>query len=416
MRILFLNQAFAPDTVSSAQHAADLAGFLAKRGHDVRVIAGRRSYDDPSRRFPARERLDGVGITRIGSTGFGKKAKWRRAADFFTFLANCAARLAVSRRHDVTVAMTSPPLISFLAALFVRLRGGRLVLWVMDLNPDEAIAAGWLRPDAKAAWFLSALLGYSTRVADRIVVMDEFMRDRLRAKGAPPSKLAVLPPWTHDDAVKYDATGRAAFRAAHGLEGRFVAMYSGNHSPCHPLDTLLAVAERFRNDARFAFCFVGGGSEFAKVRRFAADRGLDNIVCLPYQPRHALAASLSAADLHTVVMGDPFVGIVHPCKIYNILALGTPFLYIGPEDSHIARMTPEVARGEWAYFARHGDADAVAAHLQAAWRRAAVSRDDAMRLAARFRSGVLLPSFVQLLEAEPAVSPAGLGEAAAGAS
>ena len=39
--------------------------------------------------------------------------------------------------------------------------------------------------------------------------------------------------------------------------------------------------------------------------------------------------------IHVVVMGDPFVGLIHPCKIYNILRLGTPVLYIGPAESHI---------------------------------------------------------------------------------
>ncbi len=44
---------------------------------------------------------------------------------------------------------------------------------------------------------------------------------------------------------------------------------------------------------------------------------------------------LSAADLHVVVMGDAFVGIVHPSKIYNIMSVGRPILYIGPETSHV---------------------------------------------------------------------------------
>ena len=37
-------------------------------------------------------------------------------------------------------------------------------------------------------------------------------------------------------------------------------------------------------DERFAFCFVGGGSEFGKVQQFAATNQLKNILCLPYQP------------------------------------------------------------------------------------------------------------------------------------
>src|SRR6266699_3329465 len=63
-----------------------------------------------------------------------------------------------------------------------------------------------------------------------------------------------------------------------------------------------------------------------------------NIVCLPYQPLSALAGSLSAADLHVVVMGEPFVGIVHPCKIYNVLAVCAPVLYLGPRPNHVTEI------------------------------------------------------------------------------
>jgi hypothetical protein len=123
-------------------------------------------------------------------------------------------------------------------------------------------------------------------------------------------------------------------------------MYAGNHSPCHPLDTLVEAAHRLSNNKQIAFCFIGGGSEHQKVKDFATRHSLRNIVCLPYQPFASLAASLSAADLHVVVMGDAFVGIVHPCKIYNILSLGTPFLYLGPTPSHVSDIAAAIASGQ----------------------------------------------------------------------
>ena len=43
-------------------------------------------------------------------------------------------------------------------------------------------------------------------------------------------------------------------------------------------------------------------------------------------------------------MGDQFVGIVHPCKIYNILAVKRPFLYIGPKDSHVSDIIAKLSR------------------------------------------------------------------------
>ncbi|HEX9423171.1 MAG TPA: glycosyltransferase [Pyrinomonadaceae bacterium] len=182
MKILLLNQCFYPDVVATAQQLTDLAVGLANEGHDVTVIASDRGYDDPSQRFPRRETWNGLKIIRISSLTLGKQTRWRRAATFATFLVNCALRLLVSPRYDVVVALTSPPLISFLGSLFVRLKGGKFFFWVMDLNPDEAIAAGWLKADSLPARILSYLLRYSLLQAERVIVLDRFMQCRIIEK------------------------------------------------------------------------------------------------------------------------------------------------------------------------------------------------------------------------------------------
>jgi hypothetical protein len=46
--------------------------------------------------------------------------------------------------------------------------------------------------------------------------------------------------------VRYDAARRDRFRARYGLKHKFVVMYSGNHSPIHPLDTLLEAENNWR--------------------------------------------------------------------------------------------------------------------------------------------------------------------------
>ncbi len=359
MRILILNQAFYPDVVATAQHASDFAAALVERGHDVTVVCGRRAYDNPAVTYPAREIWRGVHIRRIGALGLGKGARWKRAADFGSYIANCTLHLAALPRFDVVMALTSPPLISWLGAVFTAVTGGRFVFWVMDLNPDEAIAAGWLRADSWIGRRLSGLLQYSLEKATAIVALDRFMAERIERKGIPAERIVTLPPWSHDHVLEYDEAGRDAFRAQHGLSNKFVVMYSGNHSPCHPLTTLLDAARAMQERDDIAFCFIGGGSEFATVKQYAADHGLRNVTTLPYQPLERLGASLSSADLHTVVMGDPFVGLVHPCKVYNIRTLGIPYLYIGPAESHVTDIGPT-----WA--ARHGDVSGVVAQILAA--------------------------------------------------
>ena len=76
------------------------------------------------------------------------------------------------------------------------------------------------------------------------------MAKRIEDKGIDAGRIAILPPWSHDDVVRYDAAGRERFRREHGLDGKFVVMYSGNHSPCHPLTTLLEAAQRLRERDR----------------------------------------------------------------------------------------------------------------------------------------------------------------------
>jgi colanic acid biosynthesis glycosyl transferase WcaI len=394
MKILLLNQAFYPDVVSTAQHASDLARGLTQAGHEVTVVCSSRGYDDPRIRFLKRQTWNGVNIIRIQSTGFGKASKWRRATDFGSFMASCALRLGFLPQFDVVVAMTSPPLISFLSSLVVPRRATSLVFWSMDLNPDEAIAAGWLSEKSLTARVLSWMLLHTLKSASVIVALDRFMKDRIEAKGIEPEKVVVVPPWAHDDRVRFDSEAREEFRKLHGLSNKFVVMYSGNHSPCHPLDTLLEAAERLTDHDDVVFCFVGGGSEFLRVRERAQNRGLRNVLWLPYQPVEKLAGSLSAADLHVVVMGDKYVGILHPCKIYNILAVKKPFLYIGPNESHV---TDIIGRND-PYVSSHGDVEGVVANILRAMRNATVQvprRIDGEKLFSKDR---LVPLMIQLIE------------------
>jgi hypothetical protein len=143
------------------------------------------------------------------------------------------------------------------------------------------------------------------------------------------------------------------------------------------------------------FCFVGGGSEQEKVKRFSGQHQLANIKCLPYQPLAGLSASLSAADLHVVVMGDPFVGIIHPCKVYNIMAIGSPMLYIGPEESHVTDLAPQF-NGQL-LTAKHKDHDTVVGHIS----KASLSSSERLERqsnASPYSKEVLLPQLCAIVE------------------
>jgi colanic acid biosynthesis glycosyl transferase WcaI len=212
-----------------------------------------------------------------------------------------------------------------------------------------------------------------------------------------------VPPWSMDRYAFFDPEGRAAFRERHGLKGKYVVMYSGNHSPVHPLDTLLEAAVRLQADPRFCFVFVGGGSEFGRLRGAAEAQGLANVKFLPYQPIESLAWSLSAADLQAIVLGSAMVGTIHPSKLYNILAVGSPVLYMGPEQSHISdamnASKEENSRSSNYIRVDFGDVAGLTAWLAADWPNWNEGGRTIVSTAARnYSQKRLLPQLVQIIE------------------
>ena len=405
MKILLLNAHYWPDTASTGQHLTNLAEELVRQGHEVRVICGRRKYDEPSVLFKKKEVRNGVHITRIWNSSFGKGAKWKRAVDFATWLASAELALLREPRPDVVVTLTTPPLLSVLGARYARRVGARLVPWMMDLNPDEAVAAGWLRQGSVMERFLRKALEKSFRQSAAIIALDRFMADRIAAKGVDRRKIHVVAPWAHDREVKPDPEGSKEFRVRHGLEKSFVVMYSGNHSPCHPLGTVIEAARQFHRgvnvnvavNKKIKFLFIGGGTGWDEIRALKEQEKLTNVICLPYQPLEKVGASLGAADLHIVAMGDAFVGLVHPCKVYNLLSLGLPWIGLGPKESHLGDLLKELGEGTGCASLRHGDGVALARLIQD---RAAKPVSDPARLKSvgeQFRESVLAPRLAKII-------------------
>jgi len=60
-------------------------------------------------------------------------------------------------------------------------------------------------------------------------------------------------------------------------------------------------------------------------------------------------------------MGEKYVGIVHPCKIYGILATGKPFILVGPEKSHVGNIQRDHKLG---YQVDHGASDKLRAVIE----------------------------------------------------
>ena len=336
--LLIFSQTFVPDPASVGQHMADVAIEMARRGYRVLVYTSARGYEDPTIKYPARETLAGIQIRRLPLGSFGKKSMLLRVLGTAFFQLQCFWVGLFTPRIDGIFFSTSPPLVGVVASMLHLLRRAPIAYWAMDLNPDQLIALGKLKPSSPIAGFLEAVNRLILRSSALVVALDRFMAARLASRAPLREKMLVMPPWPHENCIDADPADSASenpFRQRHGLDGKFVIMYSGNHSPANPLATLLEAVVLLKDDADLQFLFVGGGSGKKEVEAAIAEHGLAHAMSLPYQPLAELKYSLSAADVHVVSLGQEMVGIIHPCKIYGAMAAGRAVLYFGPSPSHI---------------------------------------------------------------------------------
>lgn len=347
---VFITQVYVPDPAAVGQHLADAAEELARRGHDVTVYTSRSGYDDPSATYPSSETIRGVNVRRLPLSSFGKGSIFVRVIGGLAFVGQAALRGILRRHVDAVVVSTSPPMASLSALAVGLVRKSKVKYWVMDLNPDQAVALGMASPDSLSVRGFEWLNRRILDRADDVIVLDRFMEERVRAKRDVGDKLVVLPPWPAEDPPEVVRHAVNPFRQKYVPNGKTVLMYSGNHGPSNPLTTIIAAARRMATDHRLMFMFIGGGVG----KREVEEASLPNVLSLPYQPQGELRHSLATADVHIVTVGDAIPGIVHPSKVYGAMAAGRPILLVGPDENHVSDILREHHIG---WHVRHGDVD-----------------------------------------------------------
>jgi len=340
--LVILSQVYVPDPASVGQHMHDAAREMVRRGFRVVVYASGRGYHDPSRRYSRRDELDGVLVRRLPLGSFGKGSLAARLAGGGVFLAQALLRAIFTRRLAGVLVSTSPVMASAAGLILAHLRRVPLVFWVMDVNPDQAVATGAVDRGAWSARALESVNRAAARASSRVILLDRFMEDRLTDRWSLAGKAEILPPWSHDSHLDPVAHPDNPFRSERGWNDSLVLMYSGNISPVHPVTPILEAARLLRGEPRLRFVFIGGGAgreEVARaIERDLEQRGATNLELLPYQPLSTLRLSLSAADVHLVTMGRPMVGVVHPSKVYGALRVARPVLFVGPAESHVGEI------------------------------------------------------------------------------
>lgn len=327
MHILLIHQVFVRPSDPGGTRHYEFARMLGESGHQVTVLAGNRSYltGDHLDSRSLESLPEGVELMRCGVWGpVGRSFAWRTVG-FLSFMINAFLRALRVPSVDL-VWGTSPPLFQTITAWAIA--GVKRVPWlfeVRDLWPAFAVEAGVLSNPLliRAAEFAERFL---YRHADRILINSPGFRSHIQQNGASPDAISLVPNGVDAEQIKPNPV-QDGFLREHGLEGKFVALYSGAHGRANDLGVVLDAAHVLREDPSIVFVLVGDGPEKDQLMRRARAQNIENVKFLPPIPKANMPDILSGAGCGIAVLkAIPLFKTTYPNKVFDYMAAGRPVI------------------------------------------------------------------------------------------
>lgn len=330
----------------------ELAEGLAARGHDIRVVTGMPNYPERQIHAPYRgkayvtEARNGVTIQRSYMWVRPNPSLIDRVLLDGSFVLTSLVQALKGWRPDL-VLLTAPPLpVSVPAALLGVVYNCPVVLNLQDILPDAAIHLGILQNRSVIRVF-EALEKFAYRSSTAISVITDKFTENLAAKGVEAEKITCIPNWVDVSFIKPLPKEPNDFRKALGLEGKFVALYSGNIAHSQGIETVLRSASQLAHLEAIHFVIAGEAQAVAKLRSWceAESIGLENIHLIELQPRDRLPSMLAAADVGLIIQKRNVVAFNMPSKTQVLMASGRPIIASVPEEGPAAEAIRDSGAG-----------------------------------------------------------------------
>lgn len=329
----------------------DLSSGLSCLGYNVIHVFSSAS-GSPSRQFKETKSLSvidlGKGLQKVNKSSFWER--YRQENHYGTLI----ARKIAETRPDIVISANTPleaqkQVVKACSVLHIY-----LIHWLQDIL---SIAAEDVlkKRNRLLGW---AVGSYFKRIekkcldlADHVVVISDDFSRFLKQWGIPEKKISVIENWSNiADIPLYPKVN--SFSKQHKITDTFNIVYSGTLGMKQDPDTLIGLAEAYRDNPRVKFVLVANGSGVGYIVDKIKSSGFDNFLVLPLQPFHLVPQVLASGDLLLAMLDSSSSDYCVPSKILTYYCAGRASLLVLNKNNLGARKTLEHRLG---YVAVPGD-------------------------------------------------------------
>jgi glycosyltransferase involved in cell wall biosynthesis len=302
----------------------DLANAYVQAGYEVELVTGRISGRDK----PLNPK---VRICKIRS--YNRSTFVTRLVSWIIATMQISIMVLFRFRDAHILFVSNPPIGAWITAILRR----DFSLLVYDVYPDALEEIGY----ANRQSLLYRLWGKFNRItyakAKRIITISESMAETMQQYAGEKS-IEIIPIWTDNNYLKPINKESNPFLKEHGLEDKFIVLYSGNLGETANAEVMVDFAIELQKESQIHFVIIGDGSQKRQIEQRIASNGLQNCLLLPKQSAEMFPYSLASANLALVSLNRSAGRIALPSKLYSLLSVGAPILALCDRESALEKI------------------------------------------------------------------------------
>ena len=331
-KILVYGLNFAPEIVGIAKYTSELADWLYKKNHNIRIISA-CPY------FP---------IWETKSNGYSKELKSKeyeiyRCPIFLPKKINSLSRVL----HLLSFLISSFPIVIYqyfwkpdiiitIVPSFFSTQNSLLLNFLMKLKPitllhyqDLEIDAAFKMGFFKNKFLKKILYKWEKKTItkfDYVSTISRKMLKKILEKNLNSSKALYLPNWVDTSEIfPIENSINNSYRKQLKItEEKIIFMYSGSMNEKQGIDLLARLASHKFDNKNILWIFSGEGP--SKRKLVAQTSHLENVIICPLQPVSRINEWINLADVHIIPQRDEASDLVLPSKLISILSSGKPII------------------------------------------------------------------------------------------